>query len=75
MKNKLYATASLGEGRRAKGWTQQQFADILAARVGKPVSLSVVQKWEIGNRAISPDMVVELSSCLNVSVTELVERK
>lgn len=73
MNNSFYATKKMGEARRNKGWTQKQLAEVITLKTGVDVSLSLVQKWEIGNRAISDTMTVIVANLLDINVSDFVE--
>lgn len=55
--------------------TQEEFVQMLAVWLDKPVSLSTVQKWEQGTMAMQPTQVLELAKFFKVNPSELVERK
>ena len=72
---KLFITNKLKEFRESKGWTQEQLADWLSLSMDTKVSLSLVQKWEYGERSVNPDIAVELIGLLKISSEQLFERR
>ena len=75
MASKLYTTGKLAEARAAKGYTQQELADLLTIETGKQLSISTLQKWEQGQLNITPEWALELSRFLRVELKELLVRK
>lgn len=55
----------IAEARRAKGWSQQQFADELGT------TQQQIARWENGQRDPRADVVVKMSSILGVTVSYL----
>lgn len=75
MASKLYATKKLKELREAANMTQEEFVNMMAVWLDEPVSLSMVQKWEQGQRPINPNMLLEIAKYFKVEPKELVERR
>lgn len=74
-KPEWYATKKLKELREQSGYTQEQMADYMGLALGKPVSLSLYQKWEQGIKKLSPDQVLELAKKFTINYMEIVEKK
>lgn len=75
MASKLYATKRLKELREENNMTQSEFVGLLDIWLDEPVSLSIVQKWEQGQRPINPEVLLEIAKYYKVQPKELVERR
>lgn len=74
-KSQFYAKPKLKQLREAAGYTQDQMAKLLTIKFGSEVSYSLYQKWELGERAIAPEQVLDLSVYFKIDYNELVTRK
>lgn len=75
MKTSSYVfTEKLKQAREAKGWTQEDLAEIFTLETGIRTSHSLVQKWEAGDRVVKLETLLALSKWLGVKVTELAKR-
>ncbi len=74
-KTSLYATSKMAELRKNRGWTQEQFADLLSLESGTNVSISAVQKWEIKDRTVPAAMALEIAKALHAPVREIVSQE
>lgn len=75
MKTKIYATAKLKTLRENANLTQEGFVGLLNITQQKPVSLSLVQKWEQGNKPINPYLVLEIAKLFQVQPAYFIERR
>ncbi len=75
MASSLYATNRLKKAREARGWSQAEMATMFSLETAIEVSQSLVQKWEIGERPITPDTALELARFMKVDIRDLVKRK
>ena len=73
--SKLYVTGRLKELRDAANMTQQEFVSMMAVWLDEPVSISLVQKWEQGQKPINPVALLEIAKYFKVEPKELVERR
>lgn len=72
---KLYLTSKFKELREQNGWTRKEFADLLSVLLKSEISESTLNMWERGERAIAPEVALELSRHYKIQLVELVERK
>lgn len=76
MKTRLYAKKELKKSREAKGFTQQQAAELFSLKFGRDISRNVWAKWESGERNIEPEDVLALGILFNKKDSrELIERR
>lgn len=75
MASKLYVTKRLKELREEKDMTQQEFVSLMDVWLDEPVSLSLLQKWEQGQRPINPEILLEIAKYFRVEPKEIVERR
>lgn len=71
----MFATGKLKAARELKGWSQQEFADLLSLDANKSYSLSYIQKIETQVKPLTPDLALEISRFLRIDLKELVIRK
>lgn len=71
----LYANKELSKRRKARGWTQEQFALLLTLQSGQGVSQSLVEKWENKARTIKPEMALEIATALKSDVREIIDQE
>lgn len=71
----LYATPLLVQKRNEKNMSQKEFADWLTLELGRPVSASIVQKWEQRRERISSELALEIARVIKVQVLDLVKRQ
>lgn len=74
-KSELYATTKLKELRELRGYTQKEMADLLSMELGRNVSESLYQKWELGTQNLLPEQVLDISKYFKIDYKELVERR
>lgn len=74
-RGKYYPTAAFTQYRMDRDWSQQQMADYLTLQLGRPVSKSLVQKWEQGVKPVTPDSCIEIAKILQINVRELFEMR
>lgn len=75
VKSSLYATKRLKKLRENAGLTQEEFVSMMAVWLDKPISISIVQKWEQGKRPMKPEVVNEIAAYYKVEPKEFVERR
>lgn len=75
MASKLYVAPELKQLREAKGMTQQELVDILYLTQGVTLTLRMLRALEQGNRAVQPDLLLELARFFKVNPNELAVRK
>lgn len=73
--SKLYVTSKLKELRESANMTQIDFANIMAVWLDEPISISLIQKWEQGQRPINPTALLEIAKYFKIEPKELVERR
>lgn len=73
MIKKLYANNRMIELRRSFPMTQKEFASMLTLLGHKRVSLSMVRKWEQGDRPIGLDKIRMVAELLKVEPHEIGE--
>lgn len=74
-KIKWFATINLKKERERRNLTQQQMADLISLEFGRPVSVSLYQKWENQEQSLSPEQVLDLSRLFRMRYDELVAQK
>lgn len=70
-----YATTKLKDERESRGYTQKEMADLLSLELGKPISESLYQKWELGSQNILPEQAIGMCKYFKIKVDKLVEQK
>jgi transcriptional regulator with XRE-family HTH domain len=65
----------LKELRIERGYTQKEMADLLSLELGRPISESLYQQWEIGTQNMLPEQVLEIAKWAKIDTKELVEQR
>lgn len=71
IRNSYYATKSVKKLRRLQNITQGDLVEILSVVLSKNVSISLYQKWEQGQRAVSRDTAMKITQELGGEFKEL----
>jgi len=71
MKRKVYLSDRFREWREQRAYTRADMAYIISTQLDTKVSTSLVQKWELRERDLEPDLVLRISKVLDVTAEEL----
>lgn len=74
-RGKYYPTKAFVQYRLDRDWTQEDMSGFLTLQLGRPFSMSLLQKWEQRTRPVRPEMCIEISKILNINVRELFEMR
>lgn len=69
--DKYYLTPKVAEYRKAKGWSQKKFVELLSIRIADGIEYATYGMWERGLRSVSATIGVEVSKLLEVSIKEI----
>lgn len=72
---KLYGNKKMKSARVAKGYSQEDMANLLALESGIDISVSTYQKYELASFAIPAERVLEIAKLLGAEPREIVDRK